>query len=79
MRKVIQSIFLTYFFILLKKQYKLKIKFYLVDFGNNFRTEELVTAKEGDLIQTSSQLSCYDFGPHCKWRNGGPNKKTVNI
>lgn len=49
-----------------------------MDFGNNFQTEELVTSKEGDLIQASSQLTCHDFGLHCKWRNGGPNEKTVS-
>ncbi|KAI1715433.1 MAM (Meprin, A5-protein, PTPmu) domain protein [Ditylenchus destructor] len=48
-----------------------------IDFGPDFQTEPLMTADDGQSIQTASQLACHDFDKNCRWRNAGGHTHSV--
>jgi hypothetical protein len=50
---------------------------YSVDFGPDFRSEALLTAANGEFVQTASELSCSDFDKNCRWRNLGHGEQGV--
>ena len=50
-----------------------------VDFGPNFHTEPLLTAANGEFVQTAAELSCSNFDGNCHWRNLGHGEKGVGI
>ena len=51
---------------------------HLVEFGPNFKTENLMTGADGMPIETAHQLNCNEFDKTCRWRNGG-HGKTVSV
>uniref|UniRef100_A0A914Z293 MAM domain-containing protein n=1 Tax=Panagrolaimus superbus TaxID=310955 RepID=A0A914Z293_9BILA len=46
-----------------------------IEFGPNFKTENLMTGADGMPVENSHHLNCDDFDKTCRWRNGGHGKR----
>jgi hypothetical protein len=53
------------------KKAKISTQLFPVDFGPDFKTEQLITAAQGSSINTATDLACSTFDQQCRWRNGG--------